>query len=171
MKSILVTRATFKLGEHQIFGEAVLGRAESTKSFSPNQITSGSGTANTSLPNTTTVPSPFRNLRYPSTGAGYSVVLIYFAQTSMLELRDVKGFLSWVGIFNFNATSGTVSAVLTQKRRDMSRSSGLSSSSVMFRGSSAIPQIGQLPGVSRTTSGCIGQVHSDRVERRFPTVV
>src|SRR5687767_7156289 len=57
-------------------------------------------------------------------------------------------------------TSGTVSAVLTQKRRVMSVSSGLSSSSVMVRGSSAMPQIGQLPGASRTISGCIGQVHS-----------
>jgi len=67
----LVTRATFKLGAHQVFGEAVLGRAESTKSFSPNQITSGTNASNTSLPNGTTVPSPFRDLRYPSTGAGY----------------------------------------------------------------------------------------------------
>ena len=68
----LVSRLTFKLGAHQLFGEAVLGRAESAKSFSPNQITSGNGTANTSLPNTTVVPSPFRNLRYPSTGAAYT---------------------------------------------------------------------------------------------------
>ena len=29
-----------------------------------------------------------------------------------------------------------------------------------MRGSSAMPQIGQLPGSSRTISGCIGQVHS-----------
>jgi iron complex outermembrane recepter protein len=67
-----VSRLTFKLGEHQLFAEAVLARADSAKSFSPNQITSGSGTATTSLPNTTTVPSPFRNLLYPSTGAGYT---------------------------------------------------------------------------------------------------
>ncbi|RZL33480.1 MAG: TonB-dependent receptor, partial [Rubrivivax sp.] len=69
----LVTRATFKLGNHQIFGEAVLGRAESTKSFSPNQITSGSGTATVNLGGTV-FPSPFQNLRYPSTGAGYNDV-------------------------------------------------------------------------------------------------
>ena len=68
----LVSRLTFKLGDHQVFGEAVLGKAESTKSFSPNQITSGSDTANTSLPNGTTVASPFRNLRYPSTGSSYN---------------------------------------------------------------------------------------------------
>lgn len=70
----LVSRLTFKLGEHQLYAEAVLGKSESAKSFSPNQITSGTGTANTSLPNGTTVASPFRNLRYPSTGASYDAV-------------------------------------------------------------------------------------------------
>ena len=70
----LVSRATFKLGEHQIYGEAVLGRSESAKSFSPNQISSGSGTANVSLPNLTVVPSPLRDLTYPSTGADYNRV-------------------------------------------------------------------------------------------------
>ena len=70
----LVSRLTFRLGEHQLFGEAVLGKSESAKSFSPNQITSGTGVANTSLPNLTVVPSPFRNLRYPSTGAAYDDV-------------------------------------------------------------------------------------------------
>ncbi len=51
-----------------------------------------------------------------------------------------------------------------QKRRFMSTYSGLAASStVTVRGSSAMPQIGQLPGASRTISGCIGQVHSVRV--------
>ena len=41
----------------------------------------------------------------------------------------------------------------------MSASSGLGgSSAVMVRGSSAMPQMGQAPGASRMTSGCIGQV-------------
>jgi iron complex outermembrane recepter protein len=70
----LVSRLTFKLGEHQLYAEAVLGKSESAKSFSPNQISSGTGTANTSLPNGTTVASPFRNLRYPSTGASYNEI-------------------------------------------------------------------------------------------------
>jgi iron complex outermembrane receptor protein len=70
----LVSRLTFKLGEHQLFAEAVLGKSESAKSFSNNQITSGTGVANTTLPNGTVVPSPFRNLRYPSTGASYNDV-------------------------------------------------------------------------------------------------
>src|SRR5690606_38097006 len=49
----------------------------------------------------------------------------------------------------------------TQNRRRMSRYSGLGPSSAeIVRGSSAMPQIGQLPGSSRTISGCIGQVHS-----------
>lgn len=59
--------------------------------------------------------------------------------------------------------NGAVSTALTQKRLVMSVSSGFSSPSsgaVIVRGSSAIPQMGQLPGASRTISGCIGQVYS-----------
>lgn len=37
------------------------------------------------------------------------------------------------------------------------------------KGSSAIPQIGQLPGSSRTISGCIGQVHRVPGAARSPT--
>lgn len=71
----LVTRGTMKFGgEHQLVGELVLGRSESAKVFSENQISSGTGTANITLPNGTVVPSPFRNLAYPSTGAGYARV-------------------------------------------------------------------------------------------------
>ncbi len=58
-------------------------------------------------------------------------------------------------------SSGTVRIALTQNRRVMSRSSGFSSwVAVTVRGSSAIPQMGQLPGWSRTISGCMGQVYS-----------
>ncbi len=58
-----------------------------------------------------------------------------------------------------SAKSGSVSTALTAKRRLMSTSSALSSSSAPSSiGSSAMPQIGQLPGASRTISGCIGQV-------------
>lgn len=70
----LVTRGTLKLGEHQLVGEIVFGRSESDKVFSENQITSGTGTATITLPNGNVVPSPFRNLAYPSTGAGYQRV-------------------------------------------------------------------------------------------------
>ncbi len=57
-------------------------------------------------------------------------------------------------------TSGTDNANPTQKRRIMSRSSGLAvSPAAGVIGSSAMPQIGQLPGSDRTISGCIGQVH------------
>src|SRR4051794_40217550 len=61
-----------------------------------------------------------------------------------------------------SSSSGRESAALTQKRRRMSRSSGFSSSppAVTVRGSRAMPQIGQLPGRSRTICGCIGQVYS-----------
>ena len=59
------------------------------------------------------------------------------------------------------ASSGSDSATQAQKRRVMSRSSGLTVSPADgVIGSSAMPQIGQLPGASRTICGCIGQVHS-----------
>ena len=64
------------------------------------------------------------------------------------------------------AMSGTESAAANQKRRVMSRSSGLSSSSnVTVRDSRAMPHFGQSPASSCTTSGCIGQVHSVFVAR------
>src|SRR4051794_17003207 len=56
--------------------------------------------------------------------------------------------------------TGTVSAAPIQSRRVMSinseSSSGLSAEIVF--GSSAMPQIGQSPGLFRSISGCIGQV-------------
>src|SRR6266536_3145844 len=56
---------------------------------------------------------------------------------------------------------GAARTALTQKRRDMSRSSRLSSPSrVTVRGSNAMPQIGHVPRPFRTISGCIGQVYS-----------
>ncbi len=70
----LVTRGTFKFGEHRLVAEAVLGRSESTKSFSPNQISTASATSNSTLPNGTTIPNPFRNLGYPSTAPDYTRV-------------------------------------------------------------------------------------------------
>jgi hypothetical protein len=58
-----------------------------------------------------------------------------------------------------NATTTIVSGSVHQKRREKSRSSGFSSSSsVGISGSSAMPQIGQLPGVGWRICGCIGQV-------------
>ena len=58
---------------------------------------------------------------------------------------------------------GAVRTALTQKRLRMLSSSGLSSSAAdAVRASRAMPHLGQLPGASRTTSGCMGQVHSVR---------
>ena len=66
-------------------------------------------------------------------------------------------------------TKGIVSATATQKRRRMSRSSAFSSSpAVTVRGSNAMPHLGQLPGESCTTSGCMGQVHSVLRQRDRP---
>jgi iron complex outermembrane receptor protein len=68
-----VARGTFKLGEHRFTAEAIVGRSESTKSFSANQISSVA-TGNSTLPNGTPFSNPFSNLAYPSTGADYARV-------------------------------------------------------------------------------------------------
>ena len=73
----LVTRGTLKLGGHQLTGEVLLGKSESTKTFSENQISSVSSISTITLPNLTTVASPFRNLAYPrnaTTAASYDRV-------------------------------------------------------------------------------------------------
>jgi hypothetical protein len=60
--------------------------------------------------------------------------------------------------------TGRASERLHQKRRVMSISSGLSSSSRATTFSSrAMPHFGQVPGSARTTSGCMGQTYSVRV--------
>ncbi len=51
----------------------------------------------------------------------------------------------------------------TQKRLLMSINSSFFSSTSTVRGSSAMPHFGQLPGLSCTISGCIGQVYSVRL--------
>ena len=57
-------------------------------------------------------------------------------------------------------SSGIVSAPATHSRRVKSTSSGLGvSSSDGSSGSSAMPQIGQVPGPSWRICGCIGHVH------------
>ena len=67
----LVLRGTFKLGEHKFIAEGILGRSQSTKSFSPNQVQTSTSSA-----------SPLFNLAYPSAGADYTRVfdtlLAYF---------------------------------------------------------------------------------------------
>ena len=62
-----------------------------------------------------------------------------------------------------NSRIGRVASAETKNRLVMSSSSGLRSSTLTTLGSSAMPQIGQEPGSSRTISGCMGQVHSVRV--------
>ncbi|OYU32378.1 MAG: TonB-dependent receptor [Comamonadaceae bacterium PBBC2] len=60
----LVAKGTFKIGQHQVFAELVSAKAESAKSFSPNQISSS-----------TSATSPLFNLAYPSTGTSYKYVM------------------------------------------------------------------------------------------------
>jgi hypothetical protein len=68
----------------------------------------------------------------------------------------LPGIISPIAIAN----TGSVRARLTQKRRVMPRNSGFGpSSSAAATGSRAMPQIGQSPGLSFRTSGCIGHVH------------
>jgi len=74
-----VGRGTFKLGQHILTAEAVIGRSESTKSFSPNQWTSGGLAAGgaqttTTTANGTVVANPLSGMVYPSTGADYTRV-------------------------------------------------------------------------------------------------
>jgi iron complex outermembrane receptor protein len=74
-----VTRGSYKLGAHILTAEAVIGRSDSTKSFSPNQwssaglAASGAQTTTTTL-NGTVVPNPASGMVYPSTGADYNRV-------------------------------------------------------------------------------------------------
>ncbi len=57
------------------------------------------------------------------------------------------------------STSGTAKAAASQSRRVMSASSGLGAAVALASfGSSAMPQIGQLPGPICSISGSIGQV-------------
>ncbi|MDB5756523.1 MAG: TonB-dependent receptor, partial [Massilia sp.] len=57
----VVARATFKVGEHELFAEGVGADSKVKKSFSPNQISPGASTFNASS-------------FYPSTGAAYNSV-------------------------------------------------------------------------------------------------
>ncbi len=80
--------------------------------------------------------------------------------TSSIQVR-AAGDSAWKYWPNIASTSvATLSGRVHQKRRRKSVSSGFSpSSSEGIIGSSAMPQIGQVPGPSRTISGCIGQVY------------
>ena len=71
----VVSRATFKIADrHRLFVEGVFGRSESTKSFSPNQWSSGTAANTTAMDGRTVVPNPLFNMAYPSTGASYNKV-------------------------------------------------------------------------------------------------
>jgi iron complex outermembrane receptor protein len=74
-----VSRGSYKLGAHLLTAEAVIGRSDSSKSFSPNQWSTaglsaaGAQTTTTTL-NGTVVPNPLSGMAYPSTGADYNRV-------------------------------------------------------------------------------------------------
>src|SRR5437660_6914820 len=73
---------------------------------------------------------------------------------------DIQGGAFGIKCDIARTRTGKVRAAPIQSRRVMSRSSESSSGfavEIAF-GSSAIPQIGHAPALSRSTSGCIGQV-------------
>ena len=77
------------------------------------------------------------------------------------QRRERRSVSSGSGMRSFiaNTKRDNASNAASQNRSVMLRSSGLSSSvAVTVFGSNAMPQIGQAPGASLTTSGCIGQV-------------
>ncbi|WP_438480750.1 TonB-dependent receptor domain-containing protein [Oleiharenicola lentus] len=74
-----VSRGSLKLGEHILTLEAIVGRSESTKSFSPNQwstagLTATGAQTTTTSANGTVIPNPQSGMVYPSTGADYNRV-------------------------------------------------------------------------------------------------
>ena len=66
----VLARGSYKLGEHLLSAEAVAAKVDSTKSFSPSQLSAS--TAPTSF---------FYNLSYPSTGQAYDSVFNALAAT------------------------------------------------------------------------------------------
>src|ERR1700676_1613316 len=88
------------------------------------------------------------------------------ASDSSIHVRADPGITRAIGLPGIMSDismsiSGSASATLTQKRCVMSASSGETASlALTTRGSSVIPQIGQLPGSERTICGCIGQTYS-----------
>jgi len=80
------------------------------------------------------------------------------ARASSTSWRHAAGSNSPIAM----SSRGTERAAAIQKRRLISRSSRSPSSpgcKLTVTGSSAMPQTGQEPGPSRTTSGCMGHVH------------
>jgi iron complex outermembrane receptor protein len=74
-----VGRGSYKLGNHLLTLEAVIGRSDSTKSFSPNQwstagLSAAGAQTTTTTANGTVVPNPLSGMVYPSTGADYNRV-------------------------------------------------------------------------------------------------
>ena len=58
-------------------------------------------------------------------------------------------------------STGSAKPILNQNRRVIFASSGLPSSAATWRGSRAMPQMGQAPGSERTICGCIGHVYPE----------
>ena len=92
-----VTRGVVKIGEHRLTGELVLGRSESTKSFSPQQFSSSATQTTTAYDGVTVVANPVYNLAYPSAGADYNRVfnLLVAAFPSLAPNRGLPIAFRW----------------------------------------------------------------------------
>jgi iron complex outermembrane receptor protein len=74
-----VARGSYKLGNHLLTLEAVIGRSDSSKSFSANQwstagLSAAGAQTTTTTANGTVVPNPLSGMVYPSSGADYNRV-------------------------------------------------------------------------------------------------
>ena len=87
----------------------------------------------------------------------HSTTGVASANSSQVRVSTASPGMRWPNIASTNTASD--SGKVHQKRRLKSRSSGLPSSSRLgISGSSAMPQIGQVPGPGWRISGCIGQM-------------
>ena len=92
-----------------------------------------------------------------TTGVEQASPIQFTVRMSMKRIKAPAPAMSAI----VSTKTGAPSTSAIQNRRVMSTSSGFGASlEATTRGSSAIPQIGQAPGRSRTISGCIGHVYS-----------
>ena len=88
-----VARGSAKLGEHLLVAEAVIGRSESDKSFSPNQWTSGTGANVTALDGRTRLEMTdmASNLSAIRPLGSYEMTFDWHGRQAQLVLRSLKG--------------------------------------------------------------------------------
>src|SRR5581483_10554259 len=92
-----------------------------------------------------------------TTGVAHASEIQFTVAAPSVIVNDSRVSMSIIAIRN----TGAPNATEIQNRRVMSTSSGFGLSDRSgTRGSSAMPHFGHAPGLSDTTSGSIGQIHS-----------